>query len=433
MQAAEQKAAAARRAVDELIAAEEDEQQKAQTRARKGNQQRAKAKQQSAKLPAQAQLTQALPPQAMEQGEAGAQNTQAQQVEAIQTPPCEGTQEADADSAKANAKRAKKQRQKAKKQSAQQQAPPQQPAQQSSVPQQPAVAQQPEFQPSAKLPDAQQVDLVQASTGVASRQNGSDTARKGSEEATASLQGDDDLLMPQLPEADASAAYVPSPSAPSPDLADPGRSERSSPVLGKQPTGAPAAAALKRRTHDRSQLPPAVPSTFPGEAEPAAAASPPGLGFAISAPTQQKPKGQGQSAVEPALHPVTGSCQASSSPHVPAPEPQEAGPAADVAITWQQQSDVDKPAVQPNMEGATKSWGQKPALPTASSNTEVLDGILTPYIAPAEHVELLFQCPLTKVSASISGRCWHLYSRMICFGDVQDCICEMVCKLQLKV
>ena len=406
MQAAEQKAAAAWRAVDELMAAEEDQQKKAKARAQKGNQQRARGKQQSAKPPAQAQLTQALPPQAGDQGETETQRQQAQQLQAMQTPPWEGTQEADPDSAKAEAKRAKKQRQKAKKQSAQQQAASQQPAQQSSVPQQPAVAQQPEFQQqqSARQPDAQPVDLVQASsTGAASRQNGSDTARKGSEEATASLQGDDDLLMPQLPEADASAAYVPSPSAPSPDVADPGRSERSSPVLGKQPTGAPAAAAaaLKLRTHDRSQLPLAVASTLPGEAEPAAAAFPTGLGFAISAPTEQKPKGQGQSVVGPVLHTVTGSCQASPSPHVAAREAHEVGPTADVDITGQQQSGVDKPAVQPNMRGATKSLGQKPALPTASSNSELLDGILTPYMAPAEHVELLFQCPLTKVSASI--------------------------------
>ena len=412
MQAAEQKAAAARRAIQELMAAEEKEQQKAQARARKGHQQRAKAKQQSAKPPAQAQLTQALPPQAIKQCETEAQKQQAQQLQAIQTPPCEGTQEADTDSAKAEAKRAKKQRQKAKKQSVQQQAASQQPAQQSSVPQQASEAQQPEFQQqqSARQPDAQQVDLAPApSTVNASRQTWSDAARKPSDEAAASSQGDDLSLVPQLPEADANAAYVPGSSGASPD---PQRNRMSSPALGKQPTGVPAAAAaLTCRAHDRSQLPLAVSSTSSGVADPAAAAAPPGLGFE---PTQQKPKGQGQSAMGSVLHPVTGSCQASSSPHVPPPEPYKAGPAADVAMTWQKQSDVDKPIVQ-HMGGGTKLPGQQSALPLASSDTELLDEILTPYMAPAEHTELLFQCPLTKVSASISGRCWHLYSRMICF------------------
>ena len=406
MQAAEQKAAAARRAVEELMAAEEEEQQKAQAKARKGNQQRAKAKQQSAKQqsakpPAQAQLTQAYPPNAFEQAEAEAQRQQAQQVKAIQTPPCEGAQEADADSAKAEAKRAKKQRQKAKKQCAQQQAAPQQPAQQSSVPQQPAVAQQPEVQQqqSAWKPDAQQV----FSTVKACRQTSTDAARKRFDKATTSLQGDDQSLMPQLPEADANAAYEPGSSEASPESADPRRNDNSSPVLGKQTPGTPAvAAALTCGMHDRPQLPLTVPSTFPGMADPAAAASPPGLGIAFSAPTQQKPKGQGQSAVVPVsrLHPVSRTSQASLSPHLPAPEPTEAGPAADVAMTWEKQSDVDKLAVQPNMGSATKSLGQKPVLPTASSNTEMLDGILTPYMAPAEHVEFLFQCPLTKVSAA---------------------------------
>ena len=400
MQAAKQKAASARRAVEELMAAEEEEQRKAQARVSKGNQQRAKAKQQSAKLPAQAQLTQALPPQAVEQGEAGAQRQQAQQLQAIQTPLCDGAQEADADSAKAEAKRAKKQRQKAKKQSAQQQAAPPQPAQQSSVPQQASVVQQPESQQqqSARQPDAQQIDLAPAfSTVKASRQTRSDTARKRSVEASGSLQGDDHLLMPQLP--DANAASMPSSSRPSPDSADPGGNETSSYVLGKQPTGAPAAAAaaLTCGAHDRSQLPLAIPSTIRRVASPAAAAAPPGLGFE---PTQQEPKGKGQSAVGSMLPSVTGSCQASSSPHVPPPQPQIAGPAADVAMTWQKQSNEDKPAVQPNTGGATKSLGQKPGLPTASSNTDMLDGILTPYTAPAKHVELLFQCPLTKVSAS---------------------------------
>ena len=353
MQAAEQKAAAARRAVVELMAAEEEEQRKAQARARKRNQQGAKAKQQSAKLPAQAQLTQAYPPNAIEQAEA--QRQQAEQVKAVQTSPCEGAQEADADSAKAEAKRAKKQRQKAKKQCAQQQAAPQQPAQQSSVPQQPLVAQQ----------------------------------------------GDDQSLMPKKPEADANAACVPSSSESSPQSADPPRNKNSSPVLGKQPTGVPvAAAALTCTAHDRSQLPLAVPSTFSGVADLAAAASPPGLGFAVSVPTKQKRKGEGQSAVRSVLHPVTGSCQASPSPPVPAREPHEAGPAANVAMIGQQQRDVDKPAVQPNMRGATNSSGQHPALPSACSSIEMLDGILTPYTAPAEHVKLLFHCPLTKVSAS---------------------------------
>ena len=400
MQAAKQKAAAARRAVEELMAAEDEEQQKAQARARRGNQQRAKAKHQSAKPPAEAQLTQALPPQAIEQGETEAQKQQAQQVQAMQTPPCEGAQSADADSAKAEAKRAKKQRQKAKKQSAQQQAASQQPAQ-SSVPHQASEAQQPELQQqqSARQPDAQQVDLAPAlSTVNASRQTWSDAARKPSDEAAASLQGDDQSLMPQLPEADANAAYEPGSSEASPD---PQRNRKSSPALGKQPTGVPAvAAALTRRAHDRFQLPLAASSTFPGVADPVAAAAPPGLGFE---PTQQRPKGKGQSAVGSVLNPVTGSCQASHSPHVPAPKPCKAGPATDVAMTWQKQSGVGKPAVQPNMGGATKTLGQKPALPlpTASSSTEVLDGILTPYMAPAEHVDLLFQCPLTKVSAAI--------------------------------
>ncbi len=403
MQAAEEKAEAAGRALQELMA--EEEEQLAQAAARAANQQRPKATKQQAK------------------------KQQAKQVQSAQAQPAPTASSAPADKAKAEAKKAKKQRQKAKKQSAQQSDEQQQsaPEHQSAPQQQPAPQQHSQAVQSAE----QQATVAPAADAFAAdhpSMRRSDASQDDCHGASASMLDNEQQPGSGPPDAitDRSATHRLSGTAasagPQANAGMPSRSHAGSqaPAAASAPVASTPSDMPDAVMHDTtftlgaSQAPqPARSVSGPSTIDDKPVDSPEQL-QAVSPSMQQHFLGQPQSAgmLLPLLDSgasLTGS---------DAPVQQQQHPSMLNVPSTLSSDETQRPREQ--LEAAAAAGENalldqhvlggsdtKSTLATGSS-TVPLDAILTPYKAPADHVGLLFRCPLTKVSTAGVCSCFDI-------------------------
>jgi len=432
LQAAAQKAAKAKKALEELIA--EEEQEKAQAAASKARQQQIKAKQQQSK---QLQGTQQQPTQAADSADKS--NSDPRQAAKQHAQHGQAASAAAADQAKAEAKRAKKQRQKAKKQSGLQQTAPEQAATQ-------PAAQQPSFtelletgqqsfadlletsqQSFAELMEKGQqsfAELVETGQQPPAQLNAADGTSSSERPHVPHGRGTPDdrsasLLQSQLTDARLPSKKLPDASTASAmaDVASGGQSLASSTPETAQldvggsshtqhvvtfPQGSPGDGL---QTGPQLQQAAAEPVLQPQAPPPSSDSTDVQSMLRSQAAQQQQPQQRSQTLAGFAnslpqdlyqleqseeQHVASGEAGAgvgSSTKHDALP-----GHHGKDSEAVQQQAATSVVGIDTNacVSGANRSEAQQAARPW--------EAVLTPYKAPEEHVEALFQCPLTKVS-----------------------------------
>ena len=346
LKASEQKALAAKKALEELLL--EEEEQKAQAAASSGSQQKAKSKKQQ------------QPRHEPQLGQKGSSE--------------------EADRIKSEAKKAKKQRQKAKQQSA-------------SHLQQTAHQQPPAQQPMSHLPSAQetldkaacaqqQSTLAPAPTTVASSGlHEPNASPSDSAEASASMVNDEQLL----------------------------RSTQHS----KNIDNGPADSIISKSTiadatigqHISTSMAPGIPP----------AATEGGLDLLQAASDRQMHKGKQQSPLLPVVKDAARCEDVVGSKGQASPlEVLSVSPEADRELPNQDAADLKMHSSRhlfPSTEDVAQATASTDVVDSGSDRnlSEPLGSVMTPYKAPQESVQLLFTCPLTKVSNPVSSP--HMHTR----------------------
>ena len=438
-QVAAQKAAKAKKALEELIA--EEEQEKAQAAASKARQQQIKAKQQQSKqlLGTQQQPTQAA--DSADKSNADPRQTAQQHAQHDQAASAAAADQAKAE-AKAEAKRAKKQRQKAKKQSGLQQTAPEQAATQPPAQPQSSELMETEQRSFAELEETGQqsfADLMEtgqqsfansletgqqppaqlnAADGISTSEQthlpqGRGTLHEGSASLRQSQVTDAKLPSKKLPNASTASAMA--------DVASGGQSLASS---------TPGTAQLEVGGSSQTQHAVTSPQGSPGDGlqtgpqlQQAAAAEPvlqpqappPSSDSkdvqsmlrsqAAQQQQQQQPQQRSQTLADfaNALPEELYELEQSEEQHVASGEAGTAAGSSTKHGALPGHHGKDSEAVLQEAaasvigidSSAPVSGGNKPEAQQAARPWEA---VLTPYKASEEHVEALFQCPLTKVS-----------------------------------
>ena len=454
LQAAAQKAAKAKKALEELIA--EEEQEKAQAAASKARQQQMKAKQQQSK---QLQGTQQQPTQAADSADQS--NLDPRQAAEQHAQHGQAALAAAADQAKTEAKRAKKQRQKAKKQSGLQQTAPEQAATQPAAQQQsPAELLETSQRSFAELLETGQQPPAElkAADGISTSERlhvpqGRDTLHDSSASLLQSQLTDARLPSKKLPEASTASAMA--------KVASAGQSFASS---------TPETTQLDMDGSTQSQHVVNFPQGFPGDGRQTRpqlqqAAAEPELQLQAPPPTshstdvqsmplsqaaqQQQPQQRSQTlagfanSLSQEMHQIeqieeqhaasgeAGAAAGSSTRHAALP-----GHHGTDSEAVQQQSAVSLVGSNFNADvsGANRPEAQQAARPW--------EAVLTPYKAPEEHVEALFQCPLTKVSnikflwirtqcVTLCWPCLFFFPQIVLVPFSLDCMFSEQCEAHL--
>lgn len=398
MQAAAQKAAKAKKALEELIA--EEEQEEAQAAASKARQQQMTAKQQQSK---QLQGRQQRPAQAADSADKS--NSVPRQAAKQHAQHGQAALAAAADQAKAEAKRAKKQRQKAKKQSGLQQTAPEQAATQ------PAAQQQ---SPAVSLETGQQSPAaLNAVDGISTSERshvgqGRCTPDDGSASLLQSQLTDARLPSKKLPDASTAFAMADAASgrqslaSSTPETAqvDVGGSGHTQHVV-TSPQGSAGGQHTGPQLHQAAVEPVLQPQAPPPSSD---STDVPSM-LHSQAAQQQQPQQRSQTLADFAnyLPEEMYQLEQSEEQHVALGEAGAGVGSSTKRDALPGHRGKDSEAVQQHaatsvigitsnacVNGANSSEAQQAARPW--------EAVLTPYKVPEEHVEALFQCPLTKVS-----------------------------------
>ncbi|KAA6426501.1 MAG: U box, partial [Trebouxia sp. A1-2] len=394
--AAAQKAAKAKKALEELIA--EEEQEEAQAAASKARQQQMTAKQQQSK---QLQGRQQRPAQAADSADKS--NSVPRQAAKQHAQHGQAALAAAADQAKAEAKRAKKQRQKAKKQSGLQQTAPEQAATQ------PAAQQQ---SPAVSLETGQQSPAaLNAVDGISTSERshvgqGRCTPDDGSASLLQSQLTDARLPSKKLPDASTAFAMADAASgrqslaSSTPETAqvDVGGSGHTQHVV-TSPQGSAGGQHTGPQLHQAAVEPVLQPQAPPPSSD---STDVPSM-LHSQAAQQQQPQQRSQTLADFAnyLPEEMYQLEQSEEQHVALGEAGAGVGSSTKRDALPGHRGKDSEAVQQHaatsvigitsnacVNGANSSEAQQAARPW--------EAVLTPYKVPEEHVEALFQCPLTK-------------------------------------